>query len=87
MLVDITVNGKTVKAVAQPSKQEFLYVFDRVTGKPIWPIVETPVPQGDVPGEWYSPTQPIPTKPPAYGHQGVKLDDLIDFTPALHEER
>jgi quinoprotein glucose dehydrogenase len=48
--------------------------------------VETPVPQGDVPGEWYSPTQPIPTKPPAYGHQGVKLDDLIDFTPALHEE-
>ncbi len=86
ILTDITVNGKTVKAVAQPSKQEFLYVFDRVTGKPIWPIVETPVPQGDVPGEWYSPTQPIPTKPPPYGHQGVKLDDLIDFTPALHEE-
>ena len=86
MLVDITVNGKTVKAVAQPSKQEFLYVFDRLTGKPIWPIEERPVPQGDVPGEWYSPTQPIPTKPPAYGHQGVKLDDLIDFTPALHEE-
>jgi quinoprotein glucose dehydrogenase len=80
------VNGKTVKAVAQPSKQSFLYVFDRQTGTPIWPIVERPVPQGDTPGEWYSPTQPIPTKPPPYGHQGVSLDDLIDFTPALHEE-
>ena len=86
ILTDITVDGKTVKAIAQPTKQEFLYVFDRVTGKPIWPIVERPVPQGDVPGEWYSPTQPIPTKPPPYGHQGVSLDDLIDFTPALHEE-
>jgi quinoprotein glucose dehydrogenase len=86
ILTDITVDGKTVKAVAQPTKQEFLYVFDRVTGKPIWPIEERPVPQGDTPGEWYSPTQPIPTKPPAYGHQGVSLDDLIDFTPALHEE-
>jgi len=86
ILTDITVNGKIVKAVAQPTKQEFLYVFDRVTGKPIWPIEERPVPQGDTPGEWYSPTQPIPTKPPAYGHQGVSLDDLIDFTPALHEE-
>ena len=86
ILTDITVDGKTVKAVAQPTKQDFLYVFDRVTGKPIWPIEERPVPQGDVPGEWYSPTQPIPTKPPPYGHQGVKLDDLIDFTPALHEE-
>jgi len=86
ILTDITVDGKTVKAIAQPTKQNFLYVFDRVTGKPIWPIEERPVPQGDTPGEWYSPTQPIPTKPPAYGHQGVSLDDLIDFTPALHEE-
>jgi len=86
ILTDITVNGKTVKAVAQPTKQSFLYVFDRQTGKPIWPIEEKPVPQGDVPGEWYSPTQPIPTKPPAYGHQGVKIDDLIDFTPALRAE-
>ncbi len=86
ILTDITVNGKTVKAVAQPTKQEFLYVFDRQTGKPIWPIEERPVPQGDVPGEWYSPTQPIPTKPPPYGHQGVSVDDLIDFTPALREE-
>jgi quinoprotein glucose dehydrogenase len=86
MLVDIPVNGKIVKAVAQPTKQEYLYVFDRKTGTPIWPIEERPVPQGDVPGEWYSPTQPIPTKPPAYGHQGVKIDDLIDFTPALRAE-
>jgi quinoprotein glucose dehydrogenase len=86
MLVDLNIDGKIVKAVAQPTKQEYLYVFDRQTGKPIWPIVETPVPQGDVPGEWYSKTQPIPTKPPAYGHQGVKLDDLIDFTPELHKE-
>ena len=86
MLVDITVNGGPIKAVAQPTKQCFLYVFDRETGKPIWPIVERPVPQGDVPGEWYSPTQPIPTKPPAYDRQGVTLDDLIDFTPELHAE-
>jgi quinoprotein glucose dehydrogenase len=86
ILTDITVNGKTVKAVAQPTKQAFLYVFNRQTGEPIWPIVERPVPQGDVPGEWYSPTQPIPTKPPPYGHQGVTVDDLIDFTPALRQE-
>jgi quinoprotein glucose dehydrogenase len=61
-------------------------VFHRETGTPIWPIVERPVPQGDVPGEWYSPTQPIPTKPPAYDRQGVTLDDLIAFTPELHDE-
>jgi quinoprotein glucose dehydrogenase len=83
MLVDFMLDGKVVKAVAQPTKQAFLYVFDRKTGKPIWPIVEKPVPQGDVPGEWYSKTQPFPTKPPAYGHQGVTIDDLIDFTPEL----
>ena len=71
ILADITVNGKTIKAVAQPTKQAFLYVFDRVTGQPIWPIEERPVPQGDVPGEWYSPTQPIPTRPPAYDRQGL----------------
>ena len=86
MLVDFTLNGKLVKAVAQPTKQAFLYVFDRKTGKPIWPIEEKVVPQGDVPGEWYSKTQPIPTKPPAYGHQGVTIDDLIDFTPELRAE-
>ena len=83
MLVDITVNGQPVKALAQPTKQSILYVFNRVTGEPIWPIVETPVPKGDVPGEWYSPTQPIPTRPPAYGRNGFSVDDLIDFTPEL----
>jgi len=85
ILADITVDGKPVKAVAQPSKQGFLYVFDRVTGKPIWPIPEKPVEVGNVPGETYSPTQPIPSKPPAYSRNGVSLDDLIDFTPALHD--
>jgi len=64
LLADINVNGKAIKAVALPSKEAFLYVFDRVTGQPVWPIEERPVPQGDVPGEWYSPTQPFPTKPP-----------------------
>ena len=61
-------------------------MFDRVTGQPIWPIEEKPVPQGDVPGEWYSPTQPFPTKPPAYDRQGFSIDDLIDFTPELRAE-
>ena len=86
ILADITVDGKPVKAVIQPTKQTWLYVFDRVTGKPVWPIEERPVPKGDVPGEWYSPTQPFPTKPPAYGKQGISVGDLIDFTPALHAE-
>ena len=86
ILADITINGRTVKAVAQPTKQAFLYVFDRVTGKPIWPFEERPVAPGDVPGETYSPTQPFPTKPPPYDRQGVSLDDLIDFTPELHAE-
>jgi quinoprotein glucose dehydrogenase len=83
VLVDITVNGRMVKAVAQPTKQAWLYVFDRATGQPVWPIVEQPVAKGDVPGEWYSPTQPFVTKPPAYDRQGVSADDLIDFTPEL----
>jgi len=86
ILADITVNGRTIKAVAQPSKQGFLYVFDRVTGQPVWPIEERPVPKGDVPGEAYSPTQPFPTKPPAYDRQGLSVDDLIDFTPELRAE-
>jgi quinoprotein glucose dehydrogenase len=86
ILTDITVNGQTIPAVAQPTKQAFLYVFNRVTGKPIWPMEERPVPQGDIPGEWYSPTQPFPTKPPAYDVQGVSENDLINFTPELHEE-
>ncbi|MDP9170975.1 MAG: pyrroloquinoline quinone-dependent dehydrogenase [Acidobacteriota bacterium] len=86
MIIDINVNGKKIKAVAVVSKQAFTYVFDRVTGQPVWPIVERPVPQSDVPGEKTSPTQPFPTKPAAYDRQGVTLDDLIDFTPALKAE-
>jgi quinoprotein glucose dehydrogenase len=84
ILADITVSGKPVKVVAQPTKQGFLYVFNRETGEPIWPIVERPVTQGDTPGEWYSRTQPFPTKPPPYDNQGVSVDKLIDFTPELH---
>lgn len=86
ILADINVDGRAIKAVAQPTKQGILYVFDRVTGKPVWPIVEKPAPQGNVPGEWYSPTQPIPTKPIAYARNGVTVDDLIDFTPKLRDE-
>ncbi len=85
-LVDITVDGRRIKAIAEVSKQAYVYVLDRVTGKPVWPITERPVAAGDTPGEWYSPTEPIPTKPPAYDQQGVTLDDLIDFTPALRQE-
>ena len=84
MLIDITIGGRAVKAVAQPTKQGILYTFDRATGQPVWPIEELPVPKGDVPGEWYSPTQPMPTRPPAYGVAGIpSVDDLIDFTPEL----
>src|SRR6185503_15168186 len=86
ILADITVNGRTIKAVAQPTKQAWFYVFDRVTGQPVWPIEERPVTKGDVPGEWYAPTQPFPSKPAAYDRQGVSLDDLIDFTPELKAE-
>ena len=86
MLVDFNLNGRVVKAVAQPTKQSILYVFDRATGQPIWPIEEKPVPQGDVPGEKYSPTQPMPTKPPAYGRTATSVDELIDFTPELRAE-
>ena len=86
ILADITVNGKVIKVIAQPTKQNWLYVFDRATGQPVWPIEERPVPKGDVPGEWYSPTQPFVTKPPAYDLQGVAIDDLIDFTPELRAE-
>ena len=86
ILADITVNGRAIKAVAQPTKQGWLYVFDRVTGQPVWPIEERPVEKGNVPGEWYSPTQPFVTKPPAFDRQGVSDDDLIDFTPELRAE-
>jgi quinoprotein glucose dehydrogenase len=84
LLADINVDGKAIKAVALPTKESFMYVFDRVTGKPVWPIEEKPVPQGDVPGEWYSPTQPFPTKPPAYARQNITPDELMNFTPDLH---
>jgi glucose dehydrogenase len=86
ILADVIVDGRRIKAVAQPTKQAYLYVFNRETGEPIWPIVERPVEKGDVPGEWYSPTQPFPTKPPAYSRQGSSIDDLIDFTPELRAE-
>ena len=83
ILVDIRVNGRNVKALAQVTKQAYTFVLDRVTGKPIWPIDERPVPQGEVPGEWYSPTQPIPSRPPAFDQQGVTDNDLLDYTPEL----
>src|SRR3981081_3122713 len=84
ILADITVNGRAVKAVAVPGKQAFLFVFDRVTGHPVWPIEERAVPASDVPGETASPTQPFPTKPPAYARNYLRVpDDLIDFTPEL----
>jgi quinoprotein glucose dehydrogenase len=86
ILADINVNGRAIKAVALPSKQAFLYVFDRVTGQPVWPFEERPVPQSDVPGEKSSPTQPFPTKPPAYARQGLSVGDLLDWTPALRKE-
>jgi quinoprotein glucose dehydrogenase len=87
ILLDITVDGRPIKAVAQVTKQNFTYVFDRMTGKPVWPIEERPVPQSDIPGEWTSPTQPFPTKPAPFDRQGFSsADDLIDFTPELFEQ-
>ncbi|MGH7701152.1 MAG: pyrroloquinoline quinone-dependent dehydrogenase, partial [Gemmatimonadales bacterium] len=85
-LVDVTVNGRRRRLVVQTTKQGFAYVFDRVTGEPIWPIAERPVPLSDTPGEWTSPTQPFPTRPGPYERQGVTADDLIDFTPELRRE-
>ncbi len=87
ILVDITVEGRLIKALAQVSKQAFTYVLDRVTGAPVWPIEERPVPQSPtVPGEKLWPTQPFPTKPAAFDRQGVLDEELIDFTPALTAE-
>jgi quinoprotein glucose dehydrogenase len=83
LLADVTIDGRPRKIVAVPTKETFLYVFDRITGQPIWPIEERPVPQSDVPGEKTSPTQPFPTKPPAYSRQAVTENELIDFTPEL----
>ena len=90
ILADITVNGKTIKVLAQPTKQAFLFVLDRATGKPIWPIEERPVEKGDVPTEWYAPTQPFPLDARGrvfqYDLNGFSKDDLIDFTPELRAE-
>jgi quinoprotein glucose dehydrogenase len=87
ILADINVGGRAIKAVALPSKQAFLYTFDRVTGQPVWPIEEKPVQQSDVPGEKTSPTQPIPTKPPAYARNFLRVpDDLIDYTPEMRAQ-
>ena len=83
-LIDVTVDGQDIKAIAQVSKQGFVYAFDRVTGDPIWPIEERPVSQEtNIPGDVPSPTQPFPTKPAPFDYQGVTLDDLVDFTPAI----
>ena len=85
-VVDIEIDGQTIQAVAVVSKQAFTYVFDRKTGEPVWPIEERPVPTGNVPGEWYAPTQPFPSKPPPFDQQGTSVDDLIEFTPELRRE-
>jgi quinoprotein glucose dehydrogenase len=86
ILADIRVDGRPIKAVVQVTKQAYAYVFDRVTGKPLWPIVERLVPQSTTPGEGTSPTQPFPTKPPPFDRQGSTIDNLIDFTPELRAE-
>ena len=88
VLADVEIEGRPgiTKIVAQPSKQGWLYVLDRVTGEPIWPIEERPMEQSDVPGELLALTQPFPTKPAAYDRQGISVDDLIDFTPELRAE-
>ena len=86
ILADITVDGQPIQAVVQVTKQAFAFIFDRVTGEPVWPIEERPVPQSDVPGERTSPTQPFATKPAAFDRQGITVDDLIDFTPELRAE-
>src|SRR6185503_2330852 len=86
MLFDMDMNGRRIKALAQPTKSAFLFVLNRETGDPIWPIEERPVPQSNVPGEKTSATQPFPTKPPAFDRQGISIDDLIDFTPELRAQ-
>tara|TARA_E500000075_G_scaffold8546_1_gene6748 strand:- start:1751 stop:3724 length:1974 start_codon:yes stop_codon:yes gene_type:complete len=86
-LIDITVEGRQIKALAQITKQGFVYTFDRETGEPVWVIEEREVPQLPlIPGERLSPTQPFPTKPPAFERQGLSTEDLVDFTPAIHAE-
>ena len=85
-LLDITVDGRAIKAIAQVTKQGFVYAFDRVTGESIWPIEERPVPTDtDLEGEAPSPTQPFPTKPAPFEYQGTSIDDLVDFTPEIRQ--
>jgi len=86
ILTDLTVNGRKIKAVAVVNKSAFTFVFDRTNGQPVFPIEERPVPQGKVPGEWYSPTQPFPTKPAPFDRQGVTEADLADYTPEIKAE-
>lgn len=86
ILADIEVDGKAIKALAQIVKHGWVFVLDRETGEPVWPIEDLPVPIGNVPTEYYAETQPHPTWPPAYHQQGVTIDDLIDFTPELRQE-
>ena len=86
ILADLTVDGKPIKAVIQLTKQAFAFVFDRTTGKPVWPIEERPVPPSEVRGERAAKTQPVPTRPPAFDRQGSTVDNLIDFTPELRAE-
>jgi quinoprotein glucose dehydrogenase len=85
-VVDVTIDGRRRQIVVQTTKQGFAYVFDRATGRPIWPIEERPVPKSDTPGEWTAPTQPFPTRPRPYERQGVTVDDLVDFTPELRRQ-
>jgi quinoprotein glucose dehydrogenase len=86
VLLDITVDGRSIKALIQPTKQSYMFVLDRVTGEPVWPITETSVKQGNVPGEWYSPTQPIPTKPPPVDEIELSVDSLVNYTPELRAQ-
>ena len=86
ILMDVTVDGREIKAVVQLTKQAMAYTFDRVTGEPVWPIVEREVPGSNTPGEWISPTQPFPTRPLPFDRHGIGIDDLIDFTPELRAE-
>ena len=85
ILVDLNVDGRPIQAVVQLSKTAFAYAFDRVTGEPVFEIEERPVPQSDAPGEQTSPTQPFPTKPPAFDRQGLSTEDLLDYTPELRQ--
>ncbi len=85
-VLDVTIDGRPRKIVVQTTKQGFAYVFDRLTGEPIWPMEERPAPPSDTPGEWTSPTQPIPSRPAPYERQGVTQNDLVDFTPELRQQ-